>query len=128
MAMPPIKDKLLGTIQAIAKYREGWDGKDAKPATAKAIEEANNFVLWLSDTGNLWNIRRVPHISLKNDGELNFWWKSDTGLVDIGFYGTGEYSYYAYDYGIEYRADANLCKNISEDDNLFLVISQIVNG
>ena len=124
MTMPTIKDKLLDTIQAIAKYQEGWDGEDAKPATAKAIEEANNFVFWLSDTGNLWNIRCVPHISLANDGELNFWWKSDIGLVDIGFYGTGEYSYYAYAYGTEYMTDANLCKNIGEDDNLFLVISQ----
>jgi hypothetical protein len=127
MGMSTIKDKLLETIQVIANYQEGWDGEDAKPATSKAVEEANNFVFWLSATGYLWSIRCVPNISLANDGELNFWWKSDIGVIDIGFYGDGTYTYYAKVNDREYSADDKLSKDIGRDDNLFLAISQLVN-
>ena len=32
---------------------------------------------------------------MANDGEINFLWESDDVYVDLGFYGTGTYSYFA---------------------------------
>lgn len=37
----------------------------------------------------------MPEVSLAHDGEINFLWESDDVYVDLGFYGTGTYSYFA---------------------------------
>lgn len=37
----------------------------------------------------------MPEISLAHDGEINFLWEGDDIYVDLGFYGTGTYSYFA---------------------------------
>jgi hypothetical protein len=120
-----VKNKLLSTLKTIAAYPTGWDGEDSKQATAEAIQEAKVFIDLLNEKGLL---SRNPHLSLCNDGEVNFWWRSEGGgVVDVGFYGTGVYSYYAYAYGTEYMTDANLHKEISDDYDLFFAISQLVN-
>ena len=119
-----VSNKLLSTLKTIAAYPTGWDGEDSKQATAEAIEEAKVFIDLLNEKGLL---SRNPHLSLRNDGEVNFWWKTERGVLDLGFYGTGVYSYYAYAYGTEYMADANLHKEIRDDYDLFFAISQLVN-
>ena len=40
-------------------------------------------------------MRVAPHISLADDGEVNFAWSQDGMLIDLGFYGSGTYSFYA---------------------------------
>ena len=40
-------------------------------------------------------LRGSPYISLADDGEVNFAWSRDGMLIDLGFYGTGSYSFYA---------------------------------
>ncbi len=42
-------------------------------------------------------MRVRPHISLADDGEVNFSWSQDGIWIDLGFYGTGTYSFYARD-------------------------------
>ncbi len=42
-------------------------------------------------------LRASPHISLADDGEVNFAWSIEGARVDLGFYGTGKFSYYARD-------------------------------
>ena len=42
-------------------------------------------------------LRTAPHISLADDGEVNFSWSRDGVRIDLGFYGTGTYSFYARD-------------------------------
>ena len=37
----------------------------------------------------------LPRVSLADDGEANFAWDSEGVHIDLGFYGTGTYSYYA---------------------------------
>lgn len=37
----------------------------------------------------------LPHISLADDGEVNFAWDGEGVHIDLGFYGTETYSYYA---------------------------------
>ena len=42
-------------------------------------------------------LRAPPHISLADDGEVNFAWSYEGTRIDLGFYGTGTYSFYARD-------------------------------
>ena len=42
-------------------------------------------------------LKVAPHISLADDGEVNFAWSADGMWIDLGFYGTGTYSFYAQD-------------------------------
>lgn len=37
----------------------------------------------------------MPNMGLADDGEVNFLWKENGVHVDLGFYGTGAYSYFA---------------------------------
>lgn len=69
---------------------ERWP--DARWPTDEAFKEAREFIKRLP-----YSLDRLPYISLANDGEVNFGWKSDTLHIDLGFYGTGTYSYYATD-------------------------------
>ena len=43
------------------------------------------------------SLRIIPEISLVADGEVNFLWNDNDVYIDLGFYGTGEGSYYARD-------------------------------
>lgn len=37
----------------------------------------------------------MPHVSLADDGEVNFAWDYEGLHIDLGLYGTGTFSYYA---------------------------------
>ena len=51
-------------------------------------------------------LRAMPHISVAHDGELNFAWNGGPIYIDLGFYGTGTYSYFARDeQGRKYHGD-----------------------
>ncbi len=56
----------------------------------KAFEDAYIFIQHLDLT-----LIPIPIITLADDGEVNFLWKYDPVHVDLGFYGTGTYSYFA---------------------------------
>ena len=60
--------------------------------TRKAFEDAWQFTKQLPE-----NLKELPHISLADDGEVNFAWSSDAIHIDLGFYGTGTFSYYGRD-------------------------------
>ncbi len=98
-ASPQIK--LLKKIRQISKIKDDWAGKGTVGATLEACNEAEIFLSQLP----LNNIA-LPHISLAEDGELNFTWNTDAGKIDVGFYGEGFYSYYAVSSaGTEYFAN-----------------------
>ena len=42
-------------------------------------------------------LKAKPHISLADDGEVNFAWSHEGTHIDLGFYGTNTFSYYARD-------------------------------
>ncbi len=42
-------------------------------------------------------LKAPPHITLADDGEVNFAWSIEGTRIDLGFYGTGNFSYYARD-------------------------------
>ncbi|MYB35420.1 MAG: hypothetical protein F4X92_09960 [Gammaproteobacteria bacterium] len=58
--------------------------------TNVAFDDARAFVLKLP----LMKIS-MPKILLAEDGEINFVWENEECYVDLGFYGTGFYSYFA---------------------------------
>ena len=66
-----------------------------------AFRDAKAFIDWLP-----FPLVDLPHVSLADDGEVNFAW-DDGGLhIDLGFYGTGTFSYYAREpNGREYYGD-----------------------
>ena len=83
------------TIQLLAQLRklrempedDRWPG--ATWPTPEAFEDAWVFIKRLP----LMDIQ-IPEIRLAHDGEINFLWDSNNCHVDLGFYGTGTYSYF----------------------------------
>ena len=67
---------------------ERWT--DAQWPADEAFIDAAEFVRRLPEPLNA-----VPHISLADDGEVNFAWHHGNMRIDLGFYGTGTFSYYA---------------------------------
>ena len=68
--------------------RERWPSSEA-PDDA-AFRDARVFLDKLP-----FPLAALPHISLADDGEVNFAWDGEGVHIDLGFYGTGTYSYYA---------------------------------
>ena len=74
---------------------------DTEPPDPAAFTDAEAFVERMPRP-----LRATPHISLAGDGELNFAWNGDRMYVDLGFYGTGSYSFFARDpEGRKYHGD-----------------------
>ena len=73
----------------------------AVPPCPQAIRDARTFILNLPRV-----LTDLPDIGLADDGEVNFLWKGAGLHIDLGFYGSGTFSYYARDEdGKEYLAD-----------------------
>ena len=82
--------QLIKSLQA-CQYKLGderWPC--AEWPSEKAFEDAYIFIQHLDLTSI-----PVPVITLADDGEVNFLWKYEPVHVDLGFYGTGTYSYFA---------------------------------
>ena len=96
MLMGVAPDPKVDLLEQLKKLKntpedERWPG--AKWPTEEAFRDAKEFIDKLSS-----ELAIKPHISLADDGEVNFFWKNDEGIyVDLGFYGTGTYSYFAKD-------------------------------
>lgn len=73
----------------------------AVPPCPQALRDARTFVLSLPR-----RLVHPPDIGLADDGEVNFLWNNVGLHIDLGFYGSGTFSYYARDEdGKEYLAD-----------------------
>ena len=74
---------------------------DANWPTQEAFIDASEFIRRLPE-----KLKALPHIALADDGEVNFAWNHHNTRIDLGFYGTGFYSYYAKaPYGQEFFGD-----------------------
>ena len=91
-AFLPLLDR-LSELQSRPES-ERWPGSDWP--TEAAFKDAVAFVDRLPVP-----LRESPYISLADDGEVNFAWTREGMLIDLGFYGTGTYSFYARDKGGE---------------------------
>ena len=86
---------ILPLLQRLAEIRalpeeERWPGADWP--TEEVFQDARKFAERLPGA-----MRISPYISLADDGEVNFAWSRDELRIDLGLYGTGNYSYYARD-------------------------------
>jgi hypothetical protein len=81
--------QLIARIRELGTYHDGWDGFGGAAPSRSAIEEAEAFTRTLPLDEIV-----LPHISLAADGEINFFWDKEGERIDLGFYGTGVYSYY----------------------------------
>ena len=81
---------LLAQLKEFKKtsVEERWP--DATWPSVQAFRDAEIFIRKLP----LDSIP-MPNIGLADDGEVNFLWDHDGVHVDLGFYGTGSYSYFA---------------------------------
>ena len=92
------KQSIRSRLEEI-KNRDPWPGAD--PPKPAAFNDAKAFVGSLPTP-----MKAMPHISLAHDGELNFAWDGGPVYIDLGFYGTGTYSYFARDgQGRKYHGD-----------------------
>jgi hypothetical protein len=87
--LPSREDRLYGKLLSFKDLPAGWDGYNAPPARLDAIVEAIDFLAARPDDIPL------PYAQLSADGEVGLYWKTDDVFADIGFYGNGEYSFYA---------------------------------
>jgi hypothetical protein len=81
----------IARIRILATYPEGWKGPGSKAASRAAAEDAETFARVFFKTLGIYS----PLINLSANGEINFYWKTPKVTIDLGFYGSGTYSYYA---------------------------------
>ncbi len=67
---------------------------------------------------------QIPEIRLAHDGEINFLWDSNNCHVDLGFYGTGTYSYF----GCNAQGVKVLDENIPANSSLAKPIMDLLTG
>lgn len=84
-------DAIMFKIRKISAYADDWDGYGSSAPSETAADDAERFAVF-----NL-AIRSLAHpsISASSDGEINFAWQNPKGIIDLGFFGDGNYSYYA---------------------------------
>ena len=110
--MPASPSKLSPTLQLIKELEayqrtpedERWPC--AVWPKEKAFEDAYVFIQQLDLTSI-----PTPIITLADDGEVNFFWENESVYIDLGFYGTGTYSYFAcHEDGRKYRGEIVLAR------------------
>lgn len=84
-------DSIMLSIRQMTEYEQDWDGYGALAPQVRAADDAEYFAIYNLHRGDM----RTPKISAASDGEINFSWKNEKGLIDLGFFGDGSYSYYA---------------------------------
>ncbi len=83
---------LLSRILDLRSTPESDRWTDAVWPDENAFADAAEFARRLPEP-----LKATPHISLADDGEVNFAWHHGKIRIDLGFYGTGTFSYYARD-------------------------------
>lgn len=86
---PPAEDSLHAELFTYMALPEGWDGYEGVPASSEAVLDAIDFLeMRPSDIP-------LPYPQIAPDGEAGLYWHSGEVFAEVGFYGDGEYSYYA---------------------------------
>ena len=91
----------------------------ADPPKPAAFTDAEAFAGQLPSP-----LSQIPHISLADDGELNFAWNGGPIYIDLGFYGTGTYSYFARDKGGHKHHGDKVPAGGPIPDNLMQILSE----
>ncbi|MFJ3457038.1 hypothetical protein ACIPMZ_08690 [Scandinavium goeteborgense] len=84
------KSSLISALESFRSLRDGWLGADSVAPNIEAINEAKEILINVIEKYSL----AAPKIRAVADGEVNFYWNTDGYLIDMAFFGEGEYSYY----------------------------------
>lgn len=84
------KSSLISKLEGLGALPNGWLGPDSVAPNVEAIKEAKNILISVIEKYSL----AEPKIRAVADGEVNFYWNTDGYLIDMAFFGEGEYSYY----------------------------------
>ncbi len=82
--------KLIVKLKALQNMPDSEKWPESTWPIAQAFDDANLFIR----RSTLSSIP-TPEIKLADDGEINFLWTGTRVHVDLGFYGTGTFSYFA---------------------------------
>ena len=82
--------QLVRHLERLRSMSEGERWPSSEPPDDAAFRDARVFLDRLP-----FPMAALPHISLADDGEVNFAWDCKGVHIDLGFYGTGTFSYYA---------------------------------
>ena len=91
----------------------------AQTPTTAAFTDAKVFARQLPRP-----LSQMPHISLADDGEINVAWNGESIYIDLGFYGTGTYSYFARDRRGEKHHGDDIPAKGPIPDNLMKILSE----
>lgn len=84
------KSSLVDELERLKSLRDGWLGVGSVAPHVEAINEAKNILINVIEKYSL----AAPKIRAVADGEVNFYWNTDGYLIDMAFFGEGEYAYY----------------------------------
>ena len=76
--------------------------RPADSSLAQAVNDALRFIDLVPATATL------PQVALADDGEVNFFWRDDGLLIDIGFVGDGMMHYYVSDEAHDVDSDDSI--------------------
>ena len=87
---PPHNWALVWRLDELEETPESQRWPTADWPSAEAFRDAHAFIEALPDQPI-----PLPNLGLADDGEVNFQWKADGLHIDLGFYGTGTFSFFA---------------------------------
>ena len=90
LPLSPQIRQLAERLEQLRSVPEGERWPAGEPPDDAAFRDARVFLDRLP-----FPLAALPHISLADDGEVNFAWDCEGAHIDLGFYGTGTFSYYA---------------------------------
>ena len=92
-------DRTSNLRQRVLSYRAE---RPRDPSLTQAVNDSLRFIDLIPATVEL------PEVALADDGEINFFWRRDGLLIDIGFIGDGMMHYYVSDEGRGMDSDASI--------------------
>ena len=98
-SLQPYSDRTLDLRRQVLSYRAEHP---RDPSLAQAVNDALRFIDLVPATATL------PQVALADDGEVNFFWRGDGLLIDIGFVGDGSMHYYVFDEAQGVDLDASI--------------------
>ncbi len=87
----PSNYTLLWRLEELEQVSEAERWPSSDWPSPQAFADARAFIYTLPASVPIL----LPYLGLADDGEINFLWKQDGIHIDLGFYGTGTFSYFA---------------------------------
>ena len=87
--LPPQILRILSRLNQLRTTPPEERGPLAEWPTEQAFTDARNFAVRMPTP-----LRALPHVSLADDGEVNFAWTKESLYLDLGFYGDDTFSFY----------------------------------